>query len=597
MVNKLYKLSINVFYLTAIILMSMFYLTTTVNAETENKEKVKVEQVGTSGGVPAIKAILEGGGDIGTYTLVIVNPKTSEVYSQVLNKSGKPVTFAITNFTENGTYPYTVQVNGLEIIEGGVNLVSTKRVPTFNAQLVGTDLTIDVSRGNDQVGKVIHFKTGSYSSSFQLNSETMQRAFENVTGAGDTITFSDEKGELATVNLVKKGSTGDSNGGANAGGGTGGNTNTGSKDDGVVTLPPTTVKPPTGSNGSNGGGTVTNANNKISIALNQKSYKIEDTIVATIKVTNGSYAGRSVTVRIGADDNSTTVLVDLNSKGEGSAEVKLLVPQPSSKVISASVYTISGSLLDSASSKYGVENEVEGGSGIKDDGKVDKDVPFAEYVSLDLTSLETQKATLAWYKARNISKYPTKLKVINETTNSERTYSVFMPDGDSKIDLNLVYDGPGVYMWELHSGGRLVTKAPFSTPIGVDGTPVSQNGLPVLKTLVNKDVYLSELDGKNPSGVGGADIGEEIGGVVADDFTGDLSQEGMVPVQPENSKKKIIIVFGLAILAAIICVVLIVILKRKSNEESDNDKGYKKFEDEEEGESASEKLDEFEDAE
>ena len=307
------------------------------------------------------------------------------------------------------------------------------------------------------------------------------------------------------------------------------------------------------------------------------------------------YAGKSISLRLGADSNSQTTLVALDNSGKGSATFKISIPQPSSKVISATTYTIAGSLLDSASVKYSISNEVEGQEADVESSK-DKDMPHAEYVSLDLTNLENQKATLAWYKAKFISKYVTKLKVINTTTHDEHTYSVFMPDGDSKIDMNLVYDGPGIYTWELYSGGKLIAQAPYSTAIGVEGaTAVSQNGLPVLKALANKDVYMSNLDGVDPNAVSGATIGEPIGQVTADDITGQVYDEPFAQQEESSSSKFIIII--IIIFVVLIAVIGFILYKKKQNsEDEEDDEEFVKYNPDEEAENRSEDSDEFEEA-
>ena len=129
---------------------------------------------------------------------------------------------------------------------------------------------------------------------------------------------------------------------------------------------------------------------------------------------------------------------------------------------------------------------------------------------------------MSWYGARNLMKYSTRIKVINTTTGESHAYLVYMPDGDSKISMNLIYDGPGIYVWELISGGRIVAKAPYSTPLGIDtAEAVSQDGLPVLRPLANKDLALTYLEGIDPNGVGASDLGEEITDtpVLADDVS------------------------------------------------------------------------------
>lgn len=241
-------------------------------AEEKPKETVKVSQVGTSGGIPAIRASVQGASDTGTYSIVITNPKTSTTFSQTLNSNGKEVTFAITNFTENGTYPYTLQVNGLELLEGGINLTSTKRTPTFVAQLSGTDLTIDITGGVDYTGQTIFFKSGSYSNSLVLSGDAMQRAFADAKGLDNKITFSTEKGNLVTVDVKKVG--GKDNGAVTP--------NTGGE-----TLPPSHTGNTGNTGGNSNGGTVqgkpnlntqnpanqnTASKKQMTVSLNQKSF-------------------------------------------------------------------------------------------------------------------------------------------------------------------------------------------------------------------------------------------------------------------------------------------------------------------------------------
>lgn len=605
----------NLIKLFACLLIFTFTISTySVNAN-EN-ESVKVIQVGTSGGIPAIQASVENASDVGTYSIVITNPKTNTTFSQTLNNSGKPTTFAITNFTENGTYPYTLQINGIDLLEGGVNLVSAKRTPTFAVQLSGTDLTIDVTGGHDFVGQTISFTSGEYSNTLTLDGESMQKAFANAKGLSNKMTFSSEVGTLVTVDVKIIGTTpgttntNQNNNSTNTGTtnnqgntGTQGTTNTNQQTGGTSSSTPNTNQqtggtaikaPSTGSSQSSTQPVVSgNKQRKITISLNQKTFKLEETLVAKVDVIDTEYAGKSVSLRLGADSNSQTTLVALDNSGKGSATFKISIPQPSSKIISATTYTISGSLLESASVKYGISNEV-GGQTTDVESAEGKDVPYAEYVSLDLTNLENQKTTLAWYKAKNISKYVTKLKVINTTTHDEHAYSVFMPDGDSKIDMNLVYDGPGIYSWELYSGGKLVAKAPYSTAIGIDeATAVSQNGLPVLQALPNKDVYMSNLDGIDPNAVNGATIGEPIGGVTADDISDQVYEEPFAQEQNSSSGKLIIII--IVILVVLIAVVgFILYRKRNQTEEDEEDEEFVKYNPDEEEENRSEDSDEFE---
>lgn len=575
-------------------------------------ETVKVVQVGTSGGIPAIQASVQNAQNAGTYSLVITNPKTNTTFSQELNSSGKGVTFAITNFTENGTYPYTLQVNGLELLEGGVNLVSTKRTPAFTVQVSGTDLTIDVTGGIDYAGQTIFFKSGSYSNSLVLSGDAIQRAFADAKGLNSKMTFSTEKGDLVTVDIknISGGNKDPNTGGTKPPAGSGnnagsvttppnsnsngegsGNTNTGTKPGGSITTPNIQPKP-----GASGGSTAGSSMSKnITISLNQKSFKLEETLVATVNVVNSEYAGRSITIRLGADDNSTVALLDLDNSGKGSSTFKILIPQPSSKVITATAYSISGTQLDSNSVNYTISNEVDG-SGTKEDGDFDADTPYAKYVSLDLSNLDKQKATLAWYEGRNLSKYKTKVKVINTTTGDEHSYAVFMPDGDSKIDMNLVYDGPGIYTWELHSGGKLVAQAPYSTPLGIDGaSAVSQNGLPVLKTLANKSVYLTNLEGIDPNGVNGATIGEPIGAVTADDITGQEVEEPFNPQVAESNKKRNMLI-GLAVFLLLGCITAFILLRRKHNREDAEEEstGFIAYKEDEEDETISGDTSKFE---
>lgn len=609
--SKLVLLSVNV-VVCALMLIFNFAILPTIEAKAEEvgKETAKVIQVGTSGGVPAIQASVQNALNAGTYSLVITNPKTNTTFSQELNSSGKSVTFAITNFTENGTYPYTLQVNGLELLKGGVNLVSTKRTPAFTAQLSGTDLTLDITGGVDYTGQTIFFKSGTYSNSLVLSGDAIQRAFADAKGLNTKMTFSTEKGDLVTVDITKVGdkdktpvtstpkpSTGgnagsvttppnsNNNGQGDKGSGSGGNAA------GTITTPNITPKP------SAGGSTQGSAMAKnITISLNQKTFKLEETLVATVNIVNTEYAGRAITVRLGADDNSTVALLDLDNNGKGSSTFKILIPQPSSKVITATAYSISGTQLDSNSVNYSISNEVGGGSGTKEDGEMSADVPSAKYVSLDLSALDTQKAVLAWYEGRNLSKYTTKLKVVNTTTGDEHSYAVFMPDGDSKIDMNLVYDGPGIYTWELHSGGKLVAQAPYSTPLGIDGaTAVSQNGLPVLKTLANKSVYLTNLEGIDPNGVSGATIGEPIGGVPADDITGQTIEEPFnAEVEQINKKRNMVI--GLAAFMLVLLIVVFILYRRKHKREDQEEEsnGFVAYKDDEEDETISGDTSKFE---
>jgi len=577
-----------------------------VNEAGAEGEAVKVLQVGTSGGIPAIQASVQNASDTGTYSLVITNPKTNTTFSQNLNSNGKATTFAITNFTENGTYPYTLQVNGIELLEGGVNLVSSKRTPTFAVQASGNDLTIDVTGGVDYVGQTIHFTSGSYSNSVVLSSESMQEAFEGVTGLESTMTFSGETGKLITVDIKKIGATAPAKPQANTNAGT--DTKPSTSNNTTTSKPATssgsnsgTVSSPTKVTGNSSVTTNTNTSStvekKITISLNQKTFKLEETLVATVNVVNTDYANKALSLRFGADSNSSTSLISLDENGKGSEQFKISIPQPSSKTISATTYTISGSLLDSTSVSYAISNEVAG-QAVDADKSSTGELPYAEYVSLDLTNLEKQKATLAWYDARHIHKYVTKLKVINTTTQDEHTYTVFMPDGDSKIDMNLVYDGPGIYTWELHSGGKLIAQAPYSVAIAVDGAQaVSQNGLPVLKALGNKELYTTHLDGIDPDAVNGAVIGEELGAVTADDVSGQSFEEPFNPEEEQSSSKLIIIIIIILVVIILGVVGLMIYRKRQQEEEEGQQSGFAKYNADEHEENPSKDSDELEEVE
>ncbi|MFF2798142.1 hypothetical protein, partial [Lysinibacillus xylanilyticus] len=167
----------------------------------------------------------------------------------------------------------------------------------------------------------------------------------------------------------------------------------------------------------------------------------------------------------------------------------------------------------------------------------------------------------------------------------------------SKIDMNLVYDGPGVYTWELYAGGKLVAQAPYSTPLGVDGTPLSQNGLPVLTTLANKDAYMSNLDGVDPNAANGANIGEEIGGVPADDVSAQNLEEPLNPDQQQN-KKKLYMIWGLVVFLLVVFAGLFIVYKRKQRmDDEEEESGFVQYKRPDEEESASGDSSKFEEVE
>lgn len=579
------KLILLIFSLTVV------FATFSNYAKAETSEKIEIRQVGTSGGVPAIQAKLHNGSTVGTYQLVIKNDKTGTTFAQTLI-TGKQVIFAISNFTHSGTYSYVLQNNGVEVLKGGVNLTSAKRTPEFKAHQKGSDLSIKLANATDYSGQRMFFNSGSYSNSFTVSDAKMEAKFSNVSGTAKTITFSDSKGKLVRVNLTK--SKGESSNNSNNNNDkdddnestntqkpnnnkpSGNNDKPSSNDNGGSTSKPS--KPDSGN--SNVAGqeeenttTVGTKKNSISLTLNKLTFELEEYIVAKVTVTNTKYAGQPVTVRLGADASSTTALVDLNQKGVGKATFKITVPQPSSNQIVATSYSMSGKKLSATSESYSIIDEVEGvkpdklkpGSG---------DSPYAEYVALDLRKLESETAILSWYDARNISKFKTRLTVTNETTGVSHSYEVFIIDGDSKIKLKLAFDGPGIYTWKLKAGNKLVAKAPFGTPLAVDGTPVSNNGLPVIKTLANKDSYDSNLDGIGE--VGASDLGEEVGGEVADDLT---TQDAQTDLQAQNIKadKKNNMFLYLGIIIFALAIIVFILLMRKKRKSKNDEAGRNQF--------------------
>lgn len=560
----------------------------TMVASAESKERVEIKQIGTSGGVPAIKAKLVNGQKVGTYQLVIKNTKTDSTYSQTLINN-KEIIFAITNFSDSGTYTYSLQNNGVEVLKGGVNLTSAKRTPTFKASQKGSVLTINASNAADFSGQRIFFKSGSYSNSFSIDNSTTAAKFNNVKGTNKVITFSDTKGKLVTVNLSKvagdaeKPSTNSNNNSNNTNKpSTGGNSkpsndNNNSKpnnDSGSGVVAGDEEENTTGSGDNSFVGeeveyTTETKTNSIKLTLNKVNYELEDYIVAKVSVTNTKYAGQTITVRLGADSSSTVALLDLNEKGKGNSTFKVTVPQPSSGNIVATTYSMSGSKLSATSESYSINGEVEGTKPDKKK-KPSGDSPYAEYIALDLRNLEKEQALLSWYDARNIYKFKTRLEVKNETTGTSHKYEVFITDGDSRMKLKLAFDGPGIYTWTLTSGDKLVAKAPFGTPLAVDGSAVSQNGLPVIRTLGNKDAYDSNLDGKTE--VGAYDLGEEVG-ATADDLT-EQDQQTATDSSLRESEKNNNLYLYLAILfiGLAIIIVLILIRRRKRNNANDEDR-------------------------
>lgn len=620
----------------------------------EAKETVVVEQVGTSGGIPAIKAQVKNAAGMGTYTLALTSPNNGSAHSQILNNTGKATTYVPNNFDGNGTYKYTLYANGLSVAEGGVNLVSSKKTPKFVVVSNGTDITIDIKQAEDYVSQIISFKSGEYSGRLEVTGASMQRAFENAKSLGPTMTFTGPVGDLVTVDVQKGEVTGggnkptpptvtpptnntgsndknptpspnnsgnnnnvNNNGGNNSSSGVSNNTNDGNNNSGGNTNTSNgggnantggngnSEEDTTGGNVDTGGSQSNNQQNvngrgevwaisdadnitkNIKLTLNKGNFRTEHTMVAKAELFHKDYAGKSVTIRLDADRESTTSLITLDPNGKGTATFKIPVPQPSSKKLTAAAYSISGSLLDQVSVNYTIENEVDGKGGQTDD-----DTARISYMALDLTTLDKRKAVLSWYGAKNIHKYDTRLRVINNTTKDEHIYSVFIPDGESKINMNLVYDGPGIYTWELYVDGKVLIQSPYSTPVEVDGTPTSQNGLPVLKTYPNKNLQTAYTDGVDPNAVGGSTIGDELGAeVVADDFT-QIDNQANQEMQEESSKGKTLIIILVVMVLLVGGVVAFFVMKRK-NEDDDNGTGFKKYEgDDENGEHPSDEDEE-----
>lgn len=689
----------NIGRLLALFLIGLFISPFAVFAGSD--EKITVVQVGMSSGKPAIEVDFTTTETVGTYSLVITNPETGQSFSRELKKNAKN-TFAVTNFTTNGTYGYALQVNNIKLMSGGVNLTVLLKTPDFKAQYKGTTLTLDVSNAKDYIDKTLTLNSGTFKGSFGVPTEGFTRTFVMAKGVGETALITSEYGDMVTIPVTiieeeeedfgqpddspvvpggndeeedkeeepkpdgdggtsltpdgdggnggttvtpgggggnnnngggnsnnnndddndnnvggnnnnnnggssntggnnnngggssntggnsNNGGSGSSNtgGGNSNNGGNGGSTSTGGNNNNGTdswgnpvtggsnnagAIPNNNGGATNTNGGSSTGGTIQTNPNKLTLTLDKTEYSMSDSIIASVEALIPGLAGQSVVVNIASGDSSAYKMIDLDKDGKGTFRATLNMAKEPTGVVNAGVFDIAGNLVVSATQEYGVKDGMLGsvGNAGTSTGEEEEDPePIIEYAAVDLLGIEKGDVILSVYGAEHLAKYTTRLTIKNETAGETRSYVVFVPDGDSRINMKAIYDGAGLYTWQLHSGGILLAKASFATPIDVaDPGEVSQDGLPILNTAINKSLTQTNLEGQNPNGVEQQDVGEQIAPpeVVADDMTDVVLNE---PFVEEKDNKMLYIIIGASVLLLFLIIFLIIRKRKKAAEQT-----------------------------
>lgn len=541
--------------------------------------KVDIKQVGTQNGMPTIQAAVKSGIDNGTYSLTLSNPITDTTFSKTLPNSGTEVIFVPTNYTQEGNYNYVLKLNGNVVTSGYIQLKLTKNEPKILAEVEGSILTLTINNATDYIGQQIQLESGSYKSSFVVSAADDVKAFTNVSGLGTTVQFFSDGKPVTSASVSSAVSTG-------------GNVNT----------PPAVDN--SGSS-SSGPSTPLKEDHTISMKLDKTTYDENDVITANISVSETNQYSRSVTLRVAADSSSVIKVLTLDSQGKGEVSVKLNVPLNSSRAVYATLYAINGDTINSTTVPYNIKGQTGGGTSgttsggssnastpssgnydsqitkapipketgkpdyTKNNGQFDENIPSVDYVAVDLSNLENKKGTLAWYRANHVQLYTTTLIVTNNTTHDQHSYKVWMPNGDGKVNLDLVYDGPGIYTWTLTSGGKIIAQAPYSTTLGTDRAGVlSQDGLPVVIPPINVPFDEPQAPGSRPGEVNGANLGTEIGAVVdtADQQVAQKPESNQLSAKDNSSGKKaktIIILSIFTVLLIAIGIATFIVLRRE----------------------------------
>lgn len=531
---------------------------------------VDIKQTGSQNGFPVVQASVKDGLDTGTYSVVLSNPDTNTTFSKTLINDGTVVSFTPTNYSVESNYNYVLRLNGNDVSSGYIPLKLVRVAPMISAKLNGSNLTLTVNNAADYIGNQIQFESGSYKNSMTISGANDIKAFTNVTGTTDTINFYDTdllitSALLEVVNSSKP-----------------------TVDVGVV---------------GNDSTTAIREDHGIIMKLDKTTYDENDVITATVSVSETSQYNRSVTLRVAADSSSVIKVMNLDSEGKGEAVIKVNVPLNSSKYVYATLYAISGDTLNSTSVQYNLKGQTNGGtkgattsgsttsSGTKydsqatkapipketgktdyakTDGQFSDNIPSVEYVAVDLTNLQSKKATIAWYRANHVQLYTTKLIVTNNTTHDQHSYKLWMPNGDGKINLDLIYDGSGIYTWTLLTGGKIVAQAPYSTALGIDKAGVlSQDGLPVVIPAVNIPFDEPQTIGSRPGEVNGSNLGTAVGAVTDNTDTEQVNQDQALaePAKKSQTMKLVILGFIMVALVGAGVYVFLMLRRQKASEE------------------------------
>jgi hypothetical protein len=546
-----------------------------VSGDNTPNTSVVLTQTGVNSGIPVIQASINNGLPDGTYVLVLTNQKTQASFSQVLPNDGKSVSFVPTVFSESGPYSYLLQLNGNAVSNGAIQLDSTKKALAVLATLTGSTLTLNITNGDDYINRPIQIQSGSYSDTFTLAGANMIKAFTNVSGTGSKLSLSTSAGSIIEVPVNIS----------------------------IDSVPGTQTSDQL--NQASSQDPVRDAN-KITISLDKDKYNANDVMTAKVSVSESHYASRSVTLKLSADESSVIKMMTLDRTGYAEAIVKLNVPLNSSNKVNAVLYAINGDTINSESASYSLEGQVASTIGttssnavavanntssyaasqpiaketgksdyVKTDGQFSDNTPSVDYVAVDLTTLESKKVTIAWYRANHVQLYTTKLIVTNTTTHDQHSYNVRIPNGDGKAKLDLLYDGSGVYTWILISGGKTIAQAPYSVAIGLNKAGVlSQGGLPVILPAVNVPFDQPQAIGSRPDEINGANLGDVVG--VTTELVNqneqrqtksDQSMKSPKPITASQKTSKNLLVIGWSVAVTLVLGALtFVVLRRRRGE-------------------------------
>lgn len=563
-------------------------LPVTVSNSPTSSNKINIEQVNKSSAYPTVKVSLKEPTEQGSYSIVFTN-KLGTPLSKSIPNNGDSTEFLLSNFEGNGDYPYVVKLNGTDISTGYIPLAVVKAVPKVKAETDGKILTLTLSSAKDYIGENLLFQSGSYESNFTISGDNDTKAFGNAVGLGKDFNI------LYNSNVLVNGKITSPTKPTEVDNSNKPTTPAKSEDKPQTQQPTDDSKAPVVTPEEQVDSTPTVITKSLKITTDKSTYPEGGVMSVTADIKESSQYNRAVTLRFAADSSSSIKAVTLDSKGNGKATVKMNVPFNSSQVVYVTMYAINGDIINTANVNYKVSGSVQpttpntpssnaqGDTGqnnlpvqidpttpdnlpsgqvdnttpstdtspsvSQEDKKFGDKIPSVEYASLDLTNLEKGTGDLKWYKANNVSLYSTRLILTNNTSKEEKSYKVWIGDGDGSKKQELEYMGSGIYTWTLVSGGKQIAQASYSTAIGIDKAKVlSQDGLPVVLAKANRSILEPQPVGSKEDEVNGAMIGKEVGAPEIMDQQLPVTSPPIVPQKKSNVLLIVIIAVSSAVL-------------------------------------------------